>query len=289
MEVAVQRALDTRPRHEVKELYLDNLCRTSKPAGLEDLSSLTFLSLNNVGLTSLEGLPRLPKLATLEMSDNMIASGLSVLASATPRLEVLKLGGNRLNSLKELESLSRLKNLRVLDLYGNPVTQSPNYREKLFTTITSLEVLDGADEDGNEVGTEDEDDEGIEDELESVGEEDYEQIGSVLSKPYGKMTRTEETSEDESLEDDDNDEESEEGQEQYARQKTDGKIVGNGVRVLGKENNGNKRQASDYNDDDDENEETLHIKGEGSSGGGLRAAANKRRKSGEESSEDDDE
>ena len=49
-------------RPQVTELNLDN-CRSTNIVGLtEDFANLTKLSLINVGLTSLKGFPKLPKL-----------------------------------------------------------------------------------------------------------------------------------------------------------------------------------------------------------------------------------
>ncbi|GJQ10826.1 hypothetical protein GpartN1_g4967.t1 [Galdieria partita] len=280
MEVAVQKAINSRSRNEVKELYLDNQCRTSKPAGLEDFSSLTFLSLNNIGLTSLEGLPRLPKLTTLETSDNMISTGLSVLANAAPRLEVLKLGGNRLANFKDLESLSRLKNLRVLDLYGNPVTNSTDYREKVFAMIPSLEILDGADKEGNEIGSEEEDEEEevfTENDVASVEDDDYDQIDSVLSKPYGRITQKGEVSEDESLEDVEDNSESEEMEDSYARAK---KNIGRTSKVLT-----TSKKSNSANDD----EGAIGLNGKRSEGRLSHAAAKKNSKGSRNDDHDEEE
>lgn len=43
--------------------------------------NLERLSLNNIGLSSLEGFPALPKLTILSLADNKISTGLSNLAS----------------------------------------------------------------------------------------------------------------------------------------------------------------------------------------------------------------
>jgi Ran GTPase-activating protein (RanGAP) involved in mRNA processing and transport len=74
-----------------------------------------------------------------------------------------------------------LKNLKNLDLTGNPVTESKTYRDKMLEIFPGLEVLDCLDKEGNEVlseGEEDYDDEdayGDEDSL-GEGEEDEEEL-----------------------------------------------------------------------------------------------------------------
>lgn len=55
---------------QITELNLDN-CKSTHIVGLNDeYTSLETLSLINVGLTTLKGFPKLPKLKTLELSDN---------------------------------------------------------------------------------------------------------------------------------------------------------------------------------------------------------------------------
>lgn len=53
---------------------------------------------------------------------------------------------------KTLISLQEvLKNLYSLDLIGNPVCELENYQEMVFEMIPSLEVLDGLNQEGDEV------------------------------------------------------------------------------------------------------------------------------------------
>lgn len=134
------------PRHlcpQVTELNLDN-CRSTNIVGLtEDFANLTKLSLINVGLTSLKGFPKLPKLKKLELSDNRISSGLGSLSEACASITNLNLSGNRLKDLDALKPLEGLESLEVLDLFNNEATSVDNYREKLFAMIPSLKYLDG--------------------------------------------------------------------------------------------------------------------------------------------------
>ncbi|GET89277.1 hypothetical protein, conserved [Leishmania tarentolae] len=58
-------------------------------------------------------------------------------------LEHLSLAHNKLEDLgKVLEALKRLRNLRFLDLRGNPVTGEPRYRERCIAALPQTEVLD---------------------------------------------------------------------------------------------------------------------------------------------------
>lgn len=128
---------------QVTELNLDN-CRSTNIEGLTDeFANLTKLSLINVGLTSLKGFPKLPKLKKLELSDNRISNGLAYLSEASPSITNLNLSGNRLKDLDALKPLETFGHLEVLDLFNNEATSVDNYREKLFAMIPSLKYLDG--------------------------------------------------------------------------------------------------------------------------------------------------
>lgn len=43
-----------------------------------------------------------------------------------------------------------------LSLTGNPITEKEGYREKVFEIFPELEILDGADREGNEIDSEEE-------------------------------------------------------------------------------------------------------------------------------------
>uniref|UniRef100_A0A4X2JP55 Acidic leucine-rich nuclear phosphoprotein 32 family member n=1 Tax=Vombatus ursinus TaxID=29139 RepID=A0A4X2JP55_VOMUR len=92
---------------KVTELVLDN-CHSvnGEIEGLNDtFKELEFLSMVNVALTSLAGLPSLSKLRKLELSDNIISGGLEVLAEKCPNLTYLNLSGNKIKDLSTVEAL----------------------------------------------------------------------------------------------------------------------------------------------------------------------------------------
>jgi len=92
------------------------------------MSELKSLFLCNVGLTTLEGFPALPKLTELYLSDNKIVDGLHFLVEAAPELKKLSLASNRIADISQLEPLTQL-DLTLLDLFECPVTlTSINYR-----------------------------------------------------------------------------------------------------------------------------------------------------------------
>jgi len=134
---------------QVSELILDN-CRATQIEGLTDeYTSLEFLSMINVGLTSLKGFPKLPELKRLELSDNRISTGLGALKEC-PKLSHLSISNNKIKDLESLEPLQCFKNLTHLDLFNNDVCNCEDYRSKMFKMLPSLKFLDDADADGNE-------------------------------------------------------------------------------------------------------------------------------------------
>jgi len=159
---------------KITDLNLDN-CRSTNIVGLDDaFCRLRTLSLNNVGLTSLKGFPKLPNLEKLELSDNRISGGLNVL-HGSPKLTHLTLSNNKIDNVETLEPLKELKNLRVLDLFNCRVNGVENYREKVFELVPSIKYLDGYDVNEKEAPSEDdgeEDDDDEEGDEEDVGDEE---------------------------------------------------------------------------------------------------------------------
>uniref|UniRef100_A0A8C4TJU5 Acidic leucine-rich nuclear phosphoprotein 32 family member n=1 Tax=Erpetoichthys calabaricus TaxID=27687 RepID=A0A8C4TJU5_ERPCA len=107
MKKRIHLELRNRTPSDMRELVLDN-CR-SNDGKIEGLTSgfvnLEFLSLINVGLTSVSDLPKLAQLKKLELSDNKISGGLDVLAENLPKLTHLNLSGNKLRDISTLEPL----------------------------------------------------------------------------------------------------------------------------------------------------------------------------------------
>jgi acidic leucine-rich nuclear phosphoprotein 32 family protein A/C/D len=157
-EIARQKG--SRKPSEVKELILDK-CSVAKLAGdeFEGFANLENLSMNGVGLTSLENFPSLQYLKRLELNDNKISGGLEVLQDLSLiSLTVLTLSNNCIKSLDDLEPLGSLPNLKQLDLEHCEVASLEKYRETAFDVIPSLKVLDNLDRNGDEADLDDEDD-----------------------------------------------------------------------------------------------------------------------------------
>ncbi|XP_024118586.1 acidic leucine-rich nuclear phosphoprotein 32 family member B isoform X1 [Oryzias melastigma] len=185
MKKRVLLELRHRSPSEVPELVLDN-CRSSdgKMEGItEEFSNLELLSLINVGLTSMAGIPKLDKLKKLELSDNRISGGLEVLAERLVNLTHLNLSGNKFKDISTLEPLKKLPQLKSLDLFNCEVTNLADYRDSIFKLLPQLTYLDGydvndceaSDSEGEVDGIDDEDDEVCPSEGESEDFEDEEE------------------------------------------------------------------------------------------------------------------
>ena len=85
-------------------MNLDNARATQIEGLTDDYVSLENLSLINVGLTTLKGFPKLPKLTKLELSDNRISNGLGALKDC-PLLSDLNLSNNKVKDLEAIEPL----------------------------------------------------------------------------------------------------------------------------------------------------------------------------------------
>jgi acidic leucine-rich nuclear phosphoprotein 32 family member A/C/D len=144
------------------------MCRAQQLDGLSDeFISLEILSLNNVGLTTLKGFPKLPNLKKvfyhfffvnsfklnfnnktktkkIELSDNRISGGLEFLTSC-PNIAQLNLSGNKIKELDAISPLAQLNKLTNLDLYNCEITKLDGYRQKIFESIPSLKFLDDFD------------------------------------------------------------------------------------------------------------------------------------------------
>eukprot|EP00198_Chlamydomonas_reinhardtii_P006691 XP_001696027.1 predicted protein [Chlamydomonas reinhardtii] len=156
-------------------LILDSTCKATHVKGLDAFVNLKTLSLCSLGLTSLEGFPKLPKLERLILTDNRITGGLQHLVDAgLTSLRILELANNRISRVEELESLKGLTSLQSLDVDACPLATKPDFDpKKVFTMLKELKYLNGADEEGRERDGDEEE----EDFEEEAGEEEYEEGG----------------------------------------------------------------------------------------------------------------
>uniref|UniRef100_A0A3Q2DMZ2 Acidic leucine-rich nuclear phosphoprotein 32 family member n=2 Tax=Cyprinodon variegatus TaxID=28743 RepID=A0A3Q2DMZ2_CYPVA len=174
MKKRITLELRNRSPAEVVELVVDNSrSADGEVEGLTDeFTELEFLSVVNVGLSSLAKLPSLPKLRKLELSDNNLSGSLETLAQKCPNLTYLNLSGNKIKELSTLEALQNLKSLQSLDLFNCEITSLEDYRESVFELLPQVTYLDGFDQEDNEApdSEADDDDEDGEDRAGPTGD-----------------------------------------------------------------------------------------------------------------------
>ncbi|DBA04992.1 TPA: hypothetical protein N0F65_006994, partial [Lagenidium giganteum] len=111
-------------------------------AGLSGLPSLTILEALRNNIEDLSSLAsETSKLERLELNENRIANvaGVEVLSS----LSSLALQQNQIESTAALETLAALEQLGDLNLSGNPIADSENYRLSVIILLPNLKQLDG--------------------------------------------------------------------------------------------------------------------------------------------------
>lgn len=269
MEYRIGLEKQNKRNDQVTELILDN-CRASQISGLTDeFVNLETLSLINVGLVTLKGFPKLPKLKKLELSDNRLTGGLNLL-HGSPKLQHLNISGNRIRDLEALEPLKEFHDLVTLDLYNCEVTKADDYRKKVFELIPNLHSLDGYDRNEREVADSDEsDDEASDvenritrDNNDSDEDEDDEEVeSSEYDDEDLNGVGYDEAVDDEGDEDDDDDDEEDDGEdddeneEDFACDQGEGNTASSNQAAAVNVSLRDESLENGDNDDDDENDD----------------------------------
>ena len=123
-----------------KKLTLEMVINRAKS---DKFNSIKNLNLWGNELSDVEVVNQLPNLEVLSLSVNKISS-LSFFASC-PRLTELYLRKNLITDLSEIKYLIPLKQLRVLWLWDNPCSETPNYRLIVIKCLPSLVKLDNTE------------------------------------------------------------------------------------------------------------------------------------------------
>lgn len=110
---------------------------------INNLTNLEILDLSGNKISNISGLEHLKKLTQLSLESNDISS-LKGLINLTSLLE-LYIANNKLTNIKDVQMyLKPLPRLLILDLSGNPLTNTtPNYRLFTIYQLRKLKVLDG--------------------------------------------------------------------------------------------------------------------------------------------------
>ncbi|KAJ8253919.1 hypothetical protein COCON_G00205310 [Conger conger] len=121
------------------KLQLDNNI-IEKITGLEFLTNLVWLDLSFNHIEAIEGLEALVKLEDLSLSNNSISTMENM--DTLVNLHVLSICNNKLTQLDNVIYLRKFKNLRALNLAGNPVSTEECYKEFIAVYLPDLAYLD---------------------------------------------------------------------------------------------------------------------------------------------------
>ncbi len=129
---------------EIRSLFLHQNC-IERIEGLEELEYLDNLNLSENFIKRIENLKHLQKLTTLSMHDNSLENCEDIIELADCHsITILDLSKNKIHDPEILPLvLSKMPNLRVLKLEGNPVIKKiPHYRKTMIAECTALTYLD---------------------------------------------------------------------------------------------------------------------------------------------------
>lgn len=106
------------------------------------LNQFDCFDLSENSIRKLENFPLLPRLKCILLNNNRIYKIAKNLEQSIPNLERLILTNNYIQELSDIDTLSTLKNLKVLSLINNPVTSKENYRYYVISKLPNLRLLD---------------------------------------------------------------------------------------------------------------------------------------------------
>ncbi|NWY14577.1 DRC3 protein, partial [Aphelocoma coerulescens] len=127
------------PLENLTKLQLDNNV-IEKIEGLETLVHLVWLDLSFNNIEVIEGLDTLVKLQDLSLYSNRISKLEHM--DTLQELQIFSVGKNNLTILEDVVYLRRLKNLRTLNLSGNPFCNKEHYMLFVVAHLPSLVYLD---------------------------------------------------------------------------------------------------------------------------------------------------
>jgi dynein assembly factor 1 len=128
---------------ELRSLYLhENLI--DKIQGLDNLTELDSLNLSKNFVKKIENLSHCSKLTSLNLAHNVLTSVESLEhVLEVPSLQTLDIQSNKIDDPGVVDIFSRMPDLRVLYLQGNPVVKAiPHYRKTIISRCPHLRYLD---------------------------------------------------------------------------------------------------------------------------------------------------
>ena len=174
---------------EIEELVFDNFWvdkasfSIEEKKALEKYVNLIHLSLNNIGLKSLENLPSIKSLYYLSLKNNELSGDdFDKIKTLYPKLNKLKISGNVIEKMDNLMKLKPLK-LRKIEVKENPFSVgNDKYIKKVFDMLPTLKIVDQTDKNGDEEETTDYHNEEKENEGDEDGEYDEEEEAEDKNK-----------------------------------------------------------------------------------------------------------
>ncbi|NWV13323.1 DRC3 protein, partial [Ptilonorhynchus violaceus] len=127
------------PLENLTKLQLDNNV-IEKIEGLESLVHLVWLDLSFNNIEVIEGLDTLVKLQDLSLYSNRISKIENM--DTLQELQIFSIGKNNLTTLEDVVYLRRLKNLRTLNLAGNPFCDGEQHTLFVIAHLPNLVYLD---------------------------------------------------------------------------------------------------------------------------------------------------
>lgn len=176
----------------------------------EQYENLEFVNFAECGVKSIEApFPALLKCGALLFSNNALSNDAIGTVVNLANLESLAFDGNQITSLDNFSLLAGLSKLREISLADCPVAQEDGYREKLFSLLPQVQIIDDVDREGNVIELDESEDEfdsedsDISDDGE--GSEDFAGLEDIEGSEDG---------EDDDEDDDDEDDEDEEDEDE---------------------------------------------------------------------------
>lgn len=145
---------------EIEELILDSLFKIKsfnceQKEYLEQYTNLLHLSLNDIGLETLDNFPKINTLQVLElMNNNLTGDDLNKMIKLYPSLYKLKLSKNKISNMNNIITGIKGSNVEKIEILDNPMLKGTScYRKELFNKIPKLRIIDGINTDGFSIDT----------------------------------------------------------------------------------------------------------------------------------------
>lgn len=184
------------PEITIEGLYVVKMTDAIKET-IEKFADRKKLSLMLCKLASLQNMPNLPDLESLQLNDNFLKDADLEIIASFKKLKYLYIGGNKIKELKSFEVLKNLQHLKFIDVYGNPFMEgNKNYLKDMFEMLPQLKVIDYLDRNKKEVDdfyTDDteEESEGEDDDDEFISYDEEEQQKNKDREMNGKIKNDE--------------------------------------------------------------------------------------------------